>query len=114
MKDIEAVRQAVDDAGGVLTVKVGALRDAYGAGRLGVHVRSGISRALQGAGLGHYPSDLPDWQDQPVRLFKLGSRVADLIDAVLQPGDAHDEELRQAIRGEATETLAKIRELVCA
>lgn len=86
--------------------------NAFGAGRLSSGVRSAITRELLGLGLAHYPAELPDWQENPVRVFKLGSPIADLIDAVLEPGAAHDEELRAAVRGDSAEILKKIRELV--
>ena len=40
-----------------MTVQMERIRNDYGAGRLGVHVRDGISKALHGAGLGHYPDE---------------------------------------------------------
>jgi len=107
------VRTSVEAAGGAVTFRAGDLRDAFGGGRLSSGVRAGISRGLLGLGLGHYPKELPDWQDDLVRIYKLGSPIADLIDAVLEPGAAHDEELRQAVRGDAAEILQRIRDLVC-
>ena len=40
----------------------------------------------------------------PVRLYKL----CDLMDGVFRPTEAHNEELREALNCEATETVAKI------
>src|SRR5436309_13278625 len=102
------IRAAVEAAGGVLTLRAGDLRDAYGGGRLSSGVRAGISRDLLGLGLGHYPQELPDWQDNPVRVYKLGSPIADLIDAVLEPSVGHDDELRQAVRGDAADIVQRI------
>lgn len=119
IRSLEDVRAVVDEADGVLTMAMWELRDAYGKHRLGVHVRANISRALKGMGLGHYPergSDgelLPYSQYDSIRIYKLGSPVADLIDAVLEPSEDHDEELRQASSGGATEILDQVRELVC-
>jgi hypothetical protein len=110
MDDLKA---EVEANGGVQSFPMSRVRDAYGAGRLGVHVRTNISKSLQGLGLGHFPSDLPDSQDATVRLFKLGSPVADLIDAVLRPGAAQDQKIRDASGGNAEEVLAAIREIVC-
>lgn len=98
---------------GVLTTTMGALRDAKGAGRLGVHIRKSISDELRGLGIGHYPSELPESHADAVRLYRLGSPVADLIDAVTQPSVQHDEELRVAAGGEDAKTLLRVRELVC-
>lgn len=108
------IKIKVEAEGGVASFQMGEVRDAHGAGRLGVHVRTNISKSLSGMGLGHYPSDLPDSQYAPVRIYKLGSSIADLIDAVLTPGKEGDERLRETASGEAERLLADIRELVCA
>lgn len=69
------LRALIDtDTNNPVTVRMFALREAYGAGRLGVHVRRNISDELSGLGLGHFPAELPDDQEKLVRLFKLGSR----------------------------------------
>src|SRR5262245_28479743 len=111
MDDLKA---EVEENGGVKSFAMWKVRDAYGAGRLGVHVRTNISKQLQGMGLGHFPENLPDSQDATVRVFKLGSPVADVIDAVLRPGTAGDEKLKDAAGGNAEDVLAQVRELVCA
>ena len=82
---MEEIRDKVLAEGDVYTFRMDTVRDAYGAGRLGIHVRAGISKHFQGLGLGHFPRDLPDSQEAHVRLYKLGSPVADLIEAVLSP-----------------------------
>lgn len=109
----ETLRDAVNDAGGVLTVRVEQVRDAFGYGRLGVHVRSEISRKLAGFGIAHYPVSVPDYQDRPLRLYRMGTPMAELIDAVLNPNPTHDEEIKQAVSGTANEVLAQVRDLVC-
>ena len=109
----EALRDAVIEAGDVLTVRVGDVRDAFNYGRLGVHVRSEIAKKLNGLGIATYPKSVPDWQEEPLRLYRMGTPVADLIDAVLDPNQNHDEELRAAVAGGATDTLNQIRALVC-
>jgi hypothetical protein len=110
---LETIKDKVEAEGGVASLLMGDVRDAYGAGRLGVHVRSGISKALLGMGLGHFPTDLPDSQYARVRIYKLGSSVADVIEAVLNPGEAGDARLRETAGGNAEGLLAEIRELVC-
>lgn len=116
---LEELRDQVDKNDGVVTVRMEEVRDAYQAGRLGVHVRSNISKRLRGLGLGHFPLEaddgepMPYRQSAPVRIYKLGSPVADLIDAVLEPSDEHDEELREAATASSTEIVDRIRELVC-
>lgn len=110
----EALRDAVMDNGGVLTVRVGEVRDAFKYGRLGVHVRSDISKRLNGLGIAHYPPEVPDWQERPIRLYRMGTPIADLIDAVLEPTPNHDEELKAAVSGGAADVLNQVRALVCA
>lgn len=111
--DMNEVKAGVENNGGVLTIKMGELRVAYGSGRLGVHVRSRIGKSLNGMGLGYYPDPLSDSQFDLVRLYKLGGPVADLVGAVLHPSPGGDQVLREATGGEATTILAQVRELVC-
>lgn len=111
---LTAIKDEVEAAGGVKSFGMWRIRDEYGAGRLGVHVRSNISKALSGLGLGHHPNALPDSQDEMIRVYKLGSPTADLIAAVLAPGEKGDERILAASSGEAEEILAQVRELVCA
>lgn len=112
-KTMGDVRADVESHGGVLTMKMGALRDAHGVRKLGVHVRTGISEALKGAGLAHLPDPLPGYQEDLVRVYKQGTQVARLIGAATAPSIELDDILRQAVGGEASDILAKIRELVC-
>ena len=109
---LEEIRDSVNNTEGVLTLPMSDVRDAHGAGRLGVHVRTNISKKLRSMGLDHYPKELPSWQDGLVRIYRQGSPIADLIEAVLDPSDEHDEELRNAVGGDAQEVLDAIRELV--
>jgi hypothetical protein len=113
LADLEDLKAAVEGSGGVQTFPMDVVRDAYGAGRLGIHVRTNITRALQGMGLGHYPPVLPDSQYERVRIYKLGTPVSDLISAVLTPGEDGDERIRELSTGTANETLERVRELVC-
>lgn len=108
----DEIRTAVQASGDVLTVKMEVVRDAFKYDRLGVNVRAIISDKLGGLGLGHYPLELPDRQWVPVRLFKLGSPIADLVDAALNPSEQHDEELRKAVSGGDSETIKQIKALL--
>ncbi|MBI3648450.1 MAG: hypothetical protein HY240_06870 [Actinobacteria bacterium] len=110
---LDELREAVERNQGVLTEPMQEIRDAHGAGRLGIHVRTNISKALKGLGLSHYPEALPEYQHVPVRVYKQGSPVGDLIDAVLNPSPTHDDELRQAVSGGDAELLRQVRELIC-
>jgi hypothetical protein len=109
----QELKSLVDQFGGVMTVTLGELRDAYGVDRLGVHVKAGITKKLDGEGLKAYPPELPTYQHELVRVYKAGSAISELIDAVLNPDEAHDEELRQAVSKSGGDVLQQIRALVC-
>ena len=112
-KNMDALRAAVERHQDVLTVSMLDLREAVQAGRLGQHVLTTISKALAGRGLGHVPRNLPNYQEEGVRVYKLGSPVAEIIDAALGPGDDNDETLREAANKEASLVVNQIRTLVC-
>lgn len=103
----------VDRHEGVLTLSMWQVRDAYGAGRLGVNVCANISDELENLGLQHIPSQVPSDQWAQIRLWKPKSAVGKLIHAARKPGHEYDERLRQAAAGEANLILAKVKELVC-
>lgn len=108
-----ALKELVAANGNVLTVKMEALRNVHGAGKLGVHVRAGISAELHKQGLGHFPDDLPNYYWDEVRLFTQGTQVSRLIEAARAVGEDHDELIRELVQSDAGETLQKVRELVC-
>lgn len=109
-----ALEQRVVEAGGVVTMEASEVRDAYGADRLGSIVRGHITDALRRRGIAHYPKEFPDRQWSPVRLYKLGGEVGQIIEAVLEPGGDGDQRLRRATGDSSAEAvLARIRELVC-
>jgi hypothetical protein len=113
MDSYEELRAAVAANDGLQKTTMDTLKKIDGAGRLGVHVRTAISRTLESHGLGHLPQELPPNQEDVVRLYLLGSPVADLIKAVLAPSDRGDETLRAIGNSEAEEQLRQIRQLVC-
>lgn len=110
---IEELAGIVDENQGVVTVSMQALRNAYGAERLGVHVRAGLSRALKQAGLGHLPRELPDSQNSWARIYRRGSAVNELIDAVHSIDHDSDQLLRERAANDAADTIQKIREMIC-
>lgn len=110
---LEEVRDDVIANSDVLTMTEADLRDAHGAGRLGVHVRSNITKGLDGLGLSHYPLVLSGEQLNPVRVYRRGTPAADLIGAVINASAGGDAEIREKVAGEATEILGRVRELVC-
>jgi len=111
--ELDELPELIDASSGVISLPMVHLRDAYGAGRLGVHVRSNISEALRGLGLAHMPADLPDSQWQEVRVYRAGSQAGKLIEAVMSVGEKGDALIREATSAQPTEILDKIRELVC-
>lgn len=113
MRTYEDLKRAVEQRDGLLLTTMGVLRDIHGAGKLGVHIRRAISESLAGNGMGHLPAELPAYQEDAVRVYRLGSNVATTIRAVLSPSGAGDDALRRSAGSEAQETLKKIRELVC-
>ncbi len=111
---LEDLKRDVEQSGGLKTYDMEVLRDISGFKKLGIHVRPLISKQLLGAGLGHVPQNLPEYQDRPVRVYKLGTPVAEIINAAVTPGLSEDETLRRATGGgsDADAVLMKIRELV--
>jgi hypothetical protein len=111
----DAIKLEVEQNGNVLTTTMGRLRDAHGAGRLGDHVRVDISKALAGIGLGHVPVALPQYQENNVRVYKLGTPVADVIQAVVVPAPENDEKLRSLADQDSSryaDVIERIRDLV--
>lgn len=111
----DEIKDNVEKNGDVLTVTMELLREAHGAGKLGVNVRTEISKALAGMGLGHIPEDLPSYQEEQVRLYKHGTHVGDLIATVLAPGEPNDKKLVERLGDRApdyADIVQSIRELV--
>lgn len=110
--DLDQVKNEVENHGNVLTVTMGELRDAYGAGKLGANVVENIRKSLAGLGIAVSPDPEAE-QAQKVRLYKLGTPVADLITAVTTPGPVEDDVIRRQIDEAAEELLKRVREIVC-
>ena len=110
--DLDELDQFVCKNDNVITLDMAKIRDAYGASKLGVNVRDNIKNELKKRGLGYYPSELPGYQYEKVRLYKQGSSVGQLIEAVLSPMEENDALIRSRTNESDSETLRKIRELV--
>ncbi|TQL21232.1 hypothetical protein [Streptomyces sp. SLBN-134] len=108
----EELRAAVMADGGLHIITMGVLRDIQGAGRLGSRVLGTISGQLSSHGMGHLPKELPANQDSPVRIYLLGTPIAEIVDAVHNPSLKGDEILRGAGCSEARAQLQKIREII--
>lgn len=112
---LEELREVVEQNDNIVTVPMWKVRNAYGAERLKVHIRSGIHEALDGLGLAHMPRTIPDDQNEMLRVIKKGTPVAKLIAAARRVGDHDDDQLiRDTVSGDAKATLQEIREIVCA
>lgn len=114
---IEELAEAAGD-NGVAVVTLGNLREMLDYGRLGVRVLGAISQALRGEGLGYYPPETLDnnavpRQTQELRVYKVGSPVAQLIEAVLYPNEDGDEFIMNATEGATSATIIdQIRTLI--
>lgn len=98
---------------GICTVSMSALRDAYGADRLGVNVVANMSAELDGLGVAHMPSTLPKDQYQLARVYLRNSPVGKLIDASTRIDSQADATLRKAINERAEDVLKRVKEIVC-
>ena len=115
MNSFEEVREAVSDAGGVLTFEAWELRDALEAGRLTRRINGMISETLRSYGLGHVPfkvDDLPTNQYGSVRVYDATLPVGKAIEAAHLPGKENDRLLKESVKGDAAQILAQIRALV--
>jgi hypothetical protein len=75
------------------------LRVAHGAKRLGANVRERIVDELERRRIGFFPGDeLPDWQEDPVYLYRIDSDLGTLVRAVRQPTDRGISALTKAAR----------------
>lgn len=72
----------VDDHHGLMRVTMATLRELEGAQRVGKNVLTAIDTKLSQLGLGHLPSELPNRQDHPVMLYRVGTPAADAIRAI--------------------------------
>jgi hypothetical protein len=111
----EEIKSLVEENDNVLTISMNELKEAVGKDRLGIHVRSEISKTLAGMGLGHIPSELPSNQHDSVRLYKRGTPAGDLIEVVMAPSESNDRKLRDQLSGDQinyANIIEQIRELV--
>jgi hypothetical protein len=110
---VDSVRNQVLAESNAIALPMRELREGCGFGRLGPHVCAEISRRLEGVGLGHAPDSLPEDQRATVLIYRLGTEVADVANAVLHPSDAGAAALRSATGTEANQVLKQVRALVC-
>jgi len=113
-KNLHDLRQQLDSKfGGVITLPMWIIRNAYGAERLGVNVIANIGEELDGLGIGHLPKKLPADQLAYARVYLKKSPVGRVIKAALELNPDQDPALRKLTNEKADEVLKKVRELVC-
>ncbi|POR73592.1 hypothetical protein BKM30_26335 [Pseudomonas syringae pv. syringae] len=115
MESWDSIKARVEGSQGILTVNMIELRDAAGKEKIGPHVKTEITRILVGMGLGHIPTELPNYQNESVRLYKRGSPLGDLIEMVITPSESNDIKLKEQFKEESVDhalIIEKIRELV--
>jgi len=103
------LREVVLQNKGLHKVSMGVLRDIEDAGRLGKIVRDRIHTNLGNHRLGHLPVDLPNDQNDLIRIYDKGSDLSSLIEAVLHPSDAGDKALKSLGGRSASKKLADLR-----
>ena len=117
-KDLTELGRMVDEEQ-VVPVTLGDLRKAepLGFDRLGKYVLDQIASALEGEGLGYFPveaiennSEPRQWQE--VRVYRRGTGIGKLIQAVTNPSPSGDKVLREASTQDS-DLIKQIRALVC-
>ena len=117
IEDLTELGQQVD-AETIVVVTLGELRKAIDYDRLGKYVLAQLGARLEGEGLGYFPIDLIDnnaepRQGQQVRIYRRGTGVGKLIQAVTNPSPGGDRELSKSSSADENEILEKVRALVC-
>ena len=113
--DFDAIKAHMDSSGGILSLEMRQLRDAYHVDRLGIHVRNGIHDKLAGLGIAHTPERLPEYQEDRVRLFTLGSPFAKALRDMSNYTAEADQRLRERFSTDASDCeqiIQRIKELL--
>ena len=83
--DFDDLASKVNRSAERLLVPMEALRDLHGKGRLGPRVNDEISQHLRGVGLGHAPDPLPTKQSDLILIFRFGSKIDRVFNALKKP-----------------------------
>jgi hypothetical protein len=112
--DWSYVRTRVDAGRGVATFTFEELRDVIGAGRMTFGVIDRIKKSMAPTGLALvYDPDGPINQWASARVYDRNSSIGRFVEAAHLVGEEYDDQLREAVAGEATEIVDRIRALVC-
>lgn len=92
------------------------LREIFGYKRLGNRVLVDISKELSDRGLGYFPTEILDANDQPrqweeLRIFRKQSPVGKLVTAVLAPSQENDVFLKEASTNDETNAAAVLDQI---
>lgn len=125
---LQEVSAELEEHHGVATFPMKDLKDLARVKRLGGDIRRQIEFALDGANIGFFPSPLPSYETQYVRLYRKDQSVGKLIDAIVAIGvedsDArtnydvlqhHDKVIRDFVTGNTTierDAIQKIRRIL--
>lgn len=117
---VTELKETATEEGGLAVVTLLDLREMLAFKKLGVRVLNTIAEELISNGLGYYPPELLDSNDQPrqwdeVRIYVKDSALGKIVDAVLSPSTASDTLLLEATSGSdasAAEILDQIRTLL--
>lgn len=74
--------RSVEDGHGLKRVTMATLRELEGAQRVGKHVLTAIDTKLSQLGLGYLPDELPNRQEAPIMLYRVGTPAASVIRAI--------------------------------
>ncbi len=92
---LDGIYNRVKDADGVLTVPMKELKELHGAQRLKELVRESIVTHLNYRQIGFTGGELPNSENESVRLYLKGTPVARIIEAVELKGARGDQQLRE-------------------
>lgn len=110
--DFTDLWKQIEDSQGIHVTTMGGLRDRFSYSRLGNGVCAEIRSTLDGWGIGTLPEELPARQDEPVRLYRKGTQMAELIASVAHPTNEGDTRLRRAAGTDQAGIVEQIRLLI--
>jgi len=95
LEKLDAIHKKVILNGGVLTVPMKDLKELHGAQRLKELVRESIAFHLNYKQIGFVGDELPNSENESVRLYLKGTPVARIIEAVELEGVRGDQQIRE-------------------
>jgi hypothetical protein len=91
----EELAEAVQENGGLVECVMYQLRDTAGWDRLTNRMLVDIEDQLSQKALGYFPWPMPQGRRDEVRIYKRGTKVGNIVEAVLKPADHKDDLLRE-------------------